>query len=264
MQLNGKVALVTGSSRGIGRAIALELARAGADVVVAARSETQRSVLPGTIHRTAEEIAALGRRSLAVKADLTVPQEVEALARESIDFFGRVDIVVNNAAYTGSSQFATFWEMTPESWLRQIALNLSTPFLLCKALVPSMREHGGGVVINMSSAAARNEPEALPGEGAPGVAYPVSKAGIERLTSALAKEFRPFNIAIIALDPGFTMTEAVQAMASDRRLTATNAHPLDVPARAVAYLASCDDRMKYSGQTLRAEDLVRDHNLLRS
>src|SRR5262245_46296550 len=138
--LQGKVAIVTGSARGIGRAIAVELAELGADVVVTARTVVPRDDdLTGTIHETAAAIAAAGSRALAIGADLSQPAERERIVREALDEFGRVDILVNNAADTSDNVFRGFEVTTPDEWATQIDLNLNCMYSLMKACVPSMR-----------------------------------------------------------------------------------------------------------------------------
>src|SRR5262249_13725077 len=125
-KLAGKVALVTGGSRGVGKAVAIELAALGADVAVTARTVTPRSDdLVGTVRETAAAIEAHGVRSLAVGADLLEPKGVDQVVTSVLDAFGRVDILVNNAADTGNNVFHDFWDTTPDEWAAQIQLNLN-------------------------------------------------------------------------------------------------------------------------------------------
>ena len=260
-RLEGKVAVVTGASRGIGRAIALELARAGADIVATARTESPRGDLPGTIHQTAEDVRGMGRRALPYRADLTQAKDIDALAATTLETFGKVDILVNNAAYTSKAIFASFWDMTPESWGRQMALNLNAPFLLCKAFAPAMREQGGGMIVNITSGAAHTDSGAMPGEGGEGPAYPASKAALDRLTLALAKELRPHGIAIIGVDPGFTLTETAEMLAETRGYVVADANPMAFPASTVAYLAACPNPMWYTGKIIVSAEFVQEHLL---
>ena len=255
--LDGRVALVTGSSRGIGRAIALELARRGADIVVTARTETPRDDLPGTIHQTAEEVRALGRRAAALRADLAVASDIESLAKRAIDEMGRIDVLVNNAADIGLAMYDTFWDMSAENWLRQIQINLNAPFLLCKAIAPHMRERSGGVIVNVSSGYGRSEIEQMPGgQGSPGVAYGASKAGLDRMTVGLAKELRPFGVCVVSVDPGFTLSEHCETLASAGGIDPQWAHPMAVPAGIVADVVCDPDPMARSGEVLDAPGAV--------
>ena len=197
-RLEGKVAVVTGASRGIGRAIALELARAGADIVATARTESPRGDLPGTIHQTAEDVRGMGRRALPYRADLTQAKDIDALAATTLETFGKVDILVNNAAYTSKAIFASFWDMTPESWGRQMALNLNAPFLLCKAFAPAMREQGGGSIVNISSMAARS--------AYPYIGYKTTKVGVIGLTENIAAQHAEHGIRANVILPGLMNT----------------------------------------------------------
>lgn len=197
VKLTGKVAIVTGSSRGIGRAIALALAQKGAEVVVAARTEMAREALPGTIYDTAREIQALGGRCLAVKTDVTKEQEVERMVMEAMGEFKKVDILVNNAGVSGP---ASILELTVKRWDVINAVNLRGTFLCTKAVIPYMIEQRSGNVINLSSVVATR---VMNGN----IAYASAKAGIERFTRGLARELEPYNIAVNALRPGYTVTE---------------------------------------------------------
>ena len=256
-KLRGKVALVTGSSRGIGKAIVMELAKEGADIVVAARTVEKKDWIPGTIGDTVDEVKALGRRALAVQADLVNRADIDNLAKTALDAFGRVDILVNNAAFFGKAAYHTAWEMSVKSWDLQIALNLTAPFLLCHALAPRMKEQGGGIIVNVSSGSA------IPGpDSPPGIAYGTSKAALNRLTFSLARDYRPANIAVVALDPGFTRTEITEIGAAAAGRDASNAHPVEVPAKAAWHLITFGDPMWYTGKVVVAADLVREHNLV--
>jgi citronellol/citronellal dehydrogenase len=200
MKLEGKVAIVTGASRGIGKAIALALAQEGADVVVAARTEEEKGPLPGTIHKTAEEIRSLGRRSLAIKTDITKEEEVEEMVRRTLEEFGRIDILVNNA---GIDVPGRLLDITIKRWDLTMAVNLRGTFLCTKAVLPQMVERRSGSIINLSSILGSR---VIHG----GVAYGVTKAAIERFTYGLAEEVKEYNIAVNAMCPGYTDTEGLR------------------------------------------------------
>jgi NAD(P)-dependent dehydrogenase (short-subunit alcohol dehydrogenase family) len=188
--LEGQVAVVTGASRGIGRAIAIDFARAGADVVVSARSsESAPSKLPGTIEQTAREVEATGRRALAVATDVTDEAQVQALAERTLTAFGRIDILVNNAGISFPAPFA----QTPlKRWDLVMNVNLRGPVMCTQAFLPRMLEQGAGRIINISSYLAE---VLMPGM----MSYSVSKIALEKLTQALAAELQPKNIAVNAL-----------------------------------------------------------------
>jgi NAD(P)-dependent dehydrogenase (short-subunit alcohol dehydrogenase family) len=188
--LRGSVAVVTGASRGIGRAICLAFAGAGADVVVAARStDAEPSRLPGTIDAVAREIAAMGRRALALRTDVTDGGSVAALASRALETFGHIDILVNNAAYLFR---APFRDTPPERWDRVLEVNLGGAAICTRAFVPAMEERGSGRIINISSSAASM---ALPDI----VSYATSKAALEAFSRGLAAELAGAGIAVNAL-----------------------------------------------------------------
>jgi len=200
MTLSRKVAIVTGSSRGIGKAIAIALAKEGADIVVAARTETAHKDLPGTIHETASEIQNLGRCCLALKTDVTKEEEVERMVRHTISEFKRVDILVNNA---GISARSSILELSIKRWDLILAVNLRGTFLCTKAVLPYMLDQKRGNIINLSSILGTTLIEG-------NTAYGCSKAAIERFTLGLAKELEEYNIAVNALCPSYTVTEGTR------------------------------------------------------
>lgn len=194
MSLKDAVVVVTGASRGIGRATALALAREGAHVVCTARStQSAPSKLPGTIDDTVREIQALGRRALAVPCNVAVDEQVEAMAQRTLAEFGRIDVLINNAAV---NNWAPFLETPMKRWDLVLNVNLRGTVLCTKAFLPRMLEQGGGRIINVSSGAAEDmnavvELGILP--------YAVSKAAVETFTRGLAAELRPKNIAVNCL-----------------------------------------------------------------
>jgi len=199
MKLEGRVAIVTGASRGIGRGIALELAREGADIVVASRTEEEGGPLPGTIHRTAAEVRDLGRRALAVKTDITKEEEVDAMVSKTLGEFGSIDILVNNAGINAPN---TILETSVKRWDLVIAVNLRGTFLCTRAVLTTMVEKKSGSIINVSSLAGTRVPFW-------DVAYGVTKAAVERFTIGIAGELREHNIAVNCLCPSATDTEGL-------------------------------------------------------
>ena len=152
MTLAGKVAIVTGSSRGIGKDIALAFAAAGADIVVAARSDSQPDPrLPGTIHETAQEVEAFGRRALAIKTDVTDEEQIAAMVQSTLDTFGRIDILVNNAAVLVPRGIL---ELPTRHLDLHYRVNIKGPILCIRAVLPTMLQQGQGWIINISSNAA--------------------------------------------------------------------------------------------------------------
>jgi citronellol/citronellal dehydrogenase len=196
MKLAEKVALVTGASRGIGKAIALGLAREGASVIVAARTEVEKEKnLPGTIYQTAREIEDMGGKAVSVRCDVTDEASVASMLEKGISTFGKIDILVNNA---GVAFHYPIVETPLKRWELVIKVNLTGAFLCTKAVLPSMIEHRQGSIINLSSLAAD---ERDTGTVPTGVAYAVAKAGLDRFTWGLAAEVGTYNIAVNCLKP---------------------------------------------------------------
>lgn len=194
MNLQDAIAVVTGASRGIGRAAAVALARAGAHVVCTARStEAAPSKLPGTVDETVRQVEALGRRALTVACNISREDQVEALARRTLDAFGRVDLLVNNAAVNFPGPFL---EMPIKRWDAVLNVNLRGTMLCTKAFLPQMLKQGSGRIINVSSGAAA-DPALAAQFGI--LAYAAAKAAVEMLTRGLALELQPKQIAVNAL-----------------------------------------------------------------
>src|SRR5947208_1300680 len=188
--LQDQVAVVTGASRGIGRQIVIDFAKAGAHVVVTARSsENAPSKLPGTIEQTAREVEALGRRALAIPVDVTKEEDIQQMAERTLKEFGRCDILVNNAAISAP---APFHEMPLKRWDLVMNVNLRGPVMCMQAFLPAMIERKSGRIINISSMLAE---AMLPGM----VSYSVSKIALEKLTWYSGEELKPYNIAVNAL-----------------------------------------------------------------
>lgn len=201
--LVGKRAVVTGAGRGIGRSIALELARAGADVAVTARTASD-------IEQLVTEIQSLGRRSLAVTCDVTDPEQVQHMAKTLTAGLGGVDILVNNAGSAGSHKFVNHPD---ELWHRMLAVNLTSVYYVTKAFVPTFIEQKGGRIVNIASIAARVGGRYI-------AAYTAAKHGVLGLTRALAVELLPYNITVNAICPGYVDTPMTDASVSNiARLT---------------------------------------------
>ena len=189
--LHGRVAIVTGSSRGIGKALALRLAREGADVVVAGKSEQPTDRLPGSIHETADAIRAQGRRALAIRADVRDEEAIRKLIEAAIAEFGRLDILVNNA---GAIWPRPILETPPKRFDLMMSINVRAAYIASYYALPHMVKQQWGHILNMCPRLS-NSPS--PGR----VGYMISKLGMARLAIGLAAEHRGDNIAANALWP---------------------------------------------------------------
>jgi len=193
-KLDGKVAIVTGASRGIGKAVSVAFAKEGASVAVVGRTvEPLKSGLSGTILDTADEIKAAGGLALAIKTNVVVEDEVQAMVQKVLNEWGKIDILVNNAAVAAPGPFV---ETTSRRWNLVIGVNLQGTFLCTKAVVPFMMEEKCGSIINTSSGAADSRVY-----GVTGIAYGTAKAAIEHFTCSLAAELGPYNIAVNCYKP---------------------------------------------------------------
>ena len=194
MTLNGKIALVTGAGRGIGQAIALALARKGADIAV-------NSAHLSSAERTAELIRQIGSRVIAIKADVANPRQVETMVNRVITNFGGIHILINNAGV--NLEFAPTVEQSTDKWDRTINVNLRGTYLCCREAGRWMVAHGSGKIVNIASIA-----------GMTGVsmrtAYSPSKAAIMNLTKVLAVEWGKYNINVNCIAPGYVLTDLVK------------------------------------------------------
>jgi 3-oxoacyl-[acyl-carrier protein] reductase len=212
--LEGKAALVTGASSGLGRATAIALARAGADVALVARSREE-------LQNTEEEVSKRGRRALVLPADLVKEAEATGAVGRAVEGLGRMDVLVNAA---GTDAPGSVEELAVEGWDRTLAVNLRAPFLLSKAAFPRMREAGGGLIVNVSSVAGKKG-------WANASAYCASKFGLTGFTEALADEGREHGIRAIVLYPGAMATNWGAFSPEDRRQSEPNEAP---PTRVLA------------------------------
>ncbi|MBP1740684.1 MAG: short-chain dehydrogenase/reductase [Deltaproteobacteria bacterium] len=197
MRLKDKVAIITGAGRGIGKTVALAFARNGADVVAVDLA------LP-PVEATAEEVRALGRRALAVKADVSKWEDVERMAKAAAQELGGIDILINNAGIADIKP-KPFFQVTEEEWDKIMSVNLKGVFFCCKAVFPFMKDRGKGKIVNISSGT-----HFL---GAPGlIHYASSKGGIIGFTRTLSREVGDFKITVNSVAPGFTITEGVASL----------------------------------------------------
>lgn len=259
--LEGRTAIVTGSSRGIGKAIALQLAAEGADVVVCARSLQSTPELPGSIGETAEAIRAMGRRAFALKVDVLNDEDLNNLVAETQRAFGRIDILVNNAGLLHAAPFlGAGLDDLEAAW----QMNVRAPVLLTQIAAPVMIAGGGGVVVNISSGLARHSRPPEPGApaGRPnlmqGYEYGMTKAALDRFSTGVAGELGARNVSAISIWPGFTVTERVlqrDPSAADRE----DAQSMETTAKAVAFL--CRDPMQHNGRILASRTVCEENGL---
>ena len=259
--LNGKVAIVTGSSRGIGRGIAMCLADEGADVVVCARSDESAANPLGSIEQTVQEIKEFGGKAAAIQLDVTKDDEVRNVIETVIHDYGHIDIVVNNAARMGQGG-GDFWGSGPENLDAYYFTNVRAPYFITTLVAPHMESLGGGSIINITSEGAKLPPPPGPdwqlSAGRTYVGYGITKAALNRWVAGVAGELRLRDIAIVAVDPGRTVVERNIANPI-AGVDYSSANTPETTGRAVAFI--CQDAMAYTGTVVESKALVDQHNL---
>jgi citronellol/citronellal dehydrogenase len=242
--LSDRVAVVTGASRGIGRAIALGLAREGYGVVIAAKSTESTEKLPGSVFTVAAEVEALGAKALPVRVDVRDADQIEAMAAKTLETFGRIDLLVNNA---GALHWAGVLDTPPKRYDLVMAVNARAAFLSCRAVLPAMIRQGGGHIVNMSPPL---DLSILPGR----IAYGISKLGMTLMTLGLAEEVRRYRVAVNALWPA-TIIES-QATINHRLGSPAMWRKPDILVDCVLRLAR-KDPAEATGRALVDEDFLR-------
>lgn len=244
-RLAGRVAIVTGAGQGLGAVFAKALAAEGADVVVG-------DVIP--TDGTCDAIRSAGGRVTGTKADVTDPASVEAFIKTATTAYGRLDILINNAAMSGHLQLTPMLELKSDEWDRVMAVNARGVFEMMKAAAPAMRQNGGGSIVNMASGTAI--------KGSPGLLhYVASKGAVISMTRAAARELGDFGIRVNCIAPGLTMsdnirgntswTDAARAANVASRALKRDAQPADLLG-ALLFLASADSAFM-TGQTLAVD-----------
>lgn len=274
--LQGKTLFITGASRGIGKAIALELAAAGYDIAVTARtvqegesrehSSTIRSSdvtpLPGSLTTTAAMIEAMGRRALTVPADLLDHPSLVTAAHTVLDTWGRVDVLVNNGRYIGPGHMDQILD-TPIRVLRDhLEANALAPVVLLKALAPQMAARGSGTIIDITSTVAYEDPTEPAGKGGWGLGYGFSKGALHRIAGIAAVELRERGVRVFNVQPGFVATERIAQDMAKFGFDASTGAPPAVIGKVCRWLCESPDAEALNGTTVQGQDLCRELGLL--
>jgi NAD(P)-dependent dehydrogenase (short-subunit alcohol dehydrogenase family) len=273
------VALVTGASRGIGRASAIALAAAGFDVAITARTVREGDAfdesgsapgvrIPGSLETTALEIEAAGGRALPIQADLLDRGSLVAATELVLGGWGRVDVLVNNAVHTGPGSMERFLDLDIDMVTTKLEANVVAQLVMIKAVLPGMLERGGGTIIDITSAVATSDPPAPTGEGGWGLGYALTKGAFHRVAGILAVELGSQGIFIVNVEPGYVLTERM-VLAQERIGLAGRypGAPPSVPASVVAWLAggprgvTSDERTALNGTTISAQRFARERAL---
>jgi NAD(P)-dependent dehydrogenase (short-subunit alcohol dehydrogenase family) len=270
------VALVTGASRGIGKAIAVHLAREGYDVAIGARtvhegeerehsstvSRSDTRALPGSLDSTAALVEEQGARSLSVYLDLldrsSLPTAVDTVLGE----WGRVDVLVNNGRYVGPGHMDQVLDTPVELLDRHLEANVMAPVILAKLVLPQMVERGDGVIINLASASGAMDPPSAAGSGGWGLGYGMSKGALHRMAGILAVELGDKGIRAYNLSPGFVATERITIDMAEFGFDASAGAPPDVVGAVAAWLVTAPEARPRSGEWIEAQALCRELGLL--
>jgi NAD(P)-dependent dehydrogenase (short-subunit alcohol dehydrogenase family) len=250
----GRVALVTGASRGIGRACARHLARAGFDVALAARTVKEGDApggLPGSLEEAAADVEQAGQRALRCQLDLLDLAAGTRAVAEVVAELGPVEVLVNSGIYYGGGM-QPFADTPIDEYQKAFTANVIAPLHLVQQVLPSMRQLGGGLVVNISSGAGQNETRDLPGAGGWPLLYSVTKAAFNRSTAGLAKELRRDRVAVVNLEPGVVATERMVMYTSQQGIDLAAGVSVDVPGMVCAHLAAHPTPMAFSGRTIDA------------
>jgi NAD(P)-dependent dehydrogenase (short-subunit alcohol dehydrogenase family) len=256
--LGGKVAVVTGASRGVGKGIALALGDAGATVYVTGRSDARGTTegLPGTVRETAEAVTQRGGQGVAVRCDHTADAEVEALFARVTEEQGRLDLLVNNAwggyeRHEWSRFVAPFWEQPLPLWSGMFEAGVRAHLAASRLAVPLLLANRGGLIVHTTAW----DRDRYLGN----LFYDVAKAAVNRLAFGMARELQPHRVAVLALAPGFVRTERVLAAFAAAGRTPGELESPEYVGRAVAALAADANVLARSGQVLTAGQLAAEY-----
>ncbi|MFK7977022.1 MAG: SDR family oxidoreductase [Halioglobus sp.] len=248
--MSRRVAFVSGASRGIGAESAVALANAGFDVAITARTldagEAYDHVgkiapLPGSLRATAAAIEAAGAKALCLQADILDPDSIDQAAQATLDEFGRIDLLFNNAIYQGAGNQERVLELTPDQLRAIYQGNVLTPLALVQRFLPTMLKQESATIINMLSGTAFTDPPAPADQGGWGFGYPASKAALQRLAGALRSEYPESGLRVLNIEPGLVVTELMKANGIDEKVLGRfSPTPASSIAAVIAWLADND------------------------
>ena len=271
-----RVALITGASRGIGKAIACHLARAGFDVAIGARTlhdgeerehsstiaKSDTTALPGSLDATARLVEQSGRQALPVYLDLLDRVSLGSATAVVLERWGRIDVLVNNGRYVGPGHMDQVLDTPVELIDLHLEANVMSPLILTKLVLPQMMERGFGVIINLASSSGTMDPPAPAGQGGWGLGYGASKAALHRLAGILAVELANSGIVAFNLSPGFIATERIAIDMGTFGFDASKGAPADVVGAVAAWLSTSPEAISRNGQWIEAQPLCRELRLL--
>jgi NAD(P)-dependent dehydrogenase (short-subunit alcohol dehydrogenase family) len=271
-----KVALVTGASRGIGKAVAQHLARAGFDIAIGARTvhegearehsstiaKSDTRPLPGSLDSTAVLVQGEGRQALSVYLDLLDRSSLGAAVAIVLERWGRIDVLVNNGRYIGPGHMDRFMDTPVELYDKHLEANVLAPIILSRLVLPGMLARGDGIIINMASGSGTMDPPAPAGQGGWGLGYGMSKAALHRIAGLLKVELGEQGIRAYNLSPGFVATERLAMDMGEFGFDASRGAPAAVIGAVAAWLATAPEAHALSGEWIEAQPKCRELGLL--
>ena len=271
-----KVALVTGASRGIGKAVAQYLARAGFDIAIGARTvhegearehsstiaKSDTRPLPGSLDSTAALVQGEGQQVLAVYLDLLDRSSLGAAVATVLERWGRIDVLVNNGRYIGPGHMDLFMDTPVELHDKHLEANVLAPIILSRLVLPGMLARGDGVIINMASGSGTMDPPSPAGQGGWGLGYGMSKAALHRIAGLLQVELGDQGICAYNLSPGFVATERLAMDMGEFGFDASKGAPAAVIGAVTAWLVTAPEARALNGQWIEAQPKCRELGLL--
>jgi len=271
-----KVAMITGASRGIGKALAVHFARAGFDVAVGARTlqegearehsstlkASNTKPLPGSLASTAALVEKEGRQAMSVYLDLLDRVSLGSAVTSVLDRWGRIDVLVNNGRYIGPGHMDLFMDTPIELHEKHLEANVLAPIILTRLVLPQMIERGEGHVVNITSGSGLSDPPAAAGSGGWGLGYGMSKGAFHRLAGILKLELGDRGIRAYNLHPGFVTTERMIADMGDFGFDASAGAPADVVGAVAVWLVTTPEGNQLSGTWIEAQDKCRELGLV--
>jgi NAD(P)-dependent dehydrogenase (short-subunit alcohol dehydrogenase family) len=276
MTTNSDVALVTGASRGIGKQIAVHLAKVGYDVAIGARTihegesrersstlrKSNTDPLPGSLDGTSELIEKEGQRALSVYLDLLDRTSLGSAVATVTERWGHIDLLVNNGRYIGPGHMDRFMDMPIDLIEKQIQANAISPLYLSKLVLPGMIARGKGIILNITSAVAVLDPPGPVGDGGWGLAYAMSKAAIHKQVGILAQELKGTGVYFFNIEPGLIGTERMAIDMAEFGFDASTMPPPEIIGAVAAWLVRSPDAAERSGQTIDGQETCRELNLV--
>lgn len=270
-----KVAFITGASRGIGRATAIAFARAGFDIAISARTleegeafrhsvrDASGNPLRGSLNQTAEVLRGLGADVLVLRMDLLDSDSVGRCAEKVLSYFGRLDLLINNAIYQGNDLNLPVLELRQDTLERVAQAYLISPFLLVQSVLPVMLEQKHGVIINITSGAGEVDPPVPATDGGWGYAYGAGKAAVSRLSGVICREHGNSRISAYTLNPGVVATDTLKATLGEKNLSVLSrqsASP-ELIAAVLLWLVTDQRASRHQFQTINAQRLADEYSI---